>query len=118
MRCHEFQAICERSAHLTPEAYGAWVLHMNECSACGEWYMAREVERWGGEVSSYPCVHVAYYATLRCRTHRDALSCPDCLVVREPAGTFAIPVHDGNRTAATIRFCPWCGIELKPNPSV
>ena len=115
MQCHDFRTKCERSMRLTPEAYAAWVGHMNECTDCGEWYMAREVERWGGAVSRFPCVHVAYYATLRSADYRDAASCPDCLVVREPDGSFALPVRDGGRIAATIRFCPWCGTELKPS---
>ncbi len=112
MQCDEFRADYGRSGNLSAGEYRAWVDHMNRCAACGEWYMTREVERWGGRVSDFPCVHVAYYATLRSPRYADPRQCPDCLVIRRADGSYAIPVHDGGSAASAIRYCPWCGIEL------
>ena len=114
MQCDEFRGKYSTTGMLGAVEYRIWVDHMNHCPSCADWYMAQEVAEWGGQVSQFPCVHVAYYATLRCRRHGDPLDCPECLVVRRPDGAFAIPVRDGSSAASVIRFCPWCGTPLAP----
>lgn len=76
--------------------------------------MAREVRRREVTVSQYPCVHIAYYATLPCPDHALNDWCPD-RVVQQHGDGFGVPVADGGRSCVEIAFCPWCGSSLSPS---
>jgi hypothetical protein len=93
------------------EKYSEWVSHINDCEACGDWYMAQMVEKKGGCVEDFPCVHLAYYSLLDCPDHTDPWDCPDVLVVKLRNG-FGLPIRDGGCSYVRITHCPWCGKPL------
>lgn len=70
--------------------------------------MAKQVEKWGGCVEDFPCVHLAYYSTLHCDVHADAWECPDVLVVKVE-DEYGLPIRDGGSSFVRISHCPWCG---------
>lgn len=53
-------------------------------------------------------------AMVPCREHRDAPhECPDALVVRAEGGGYGLSIKDGGRAYLAIRYCPFCGKELR-----
>lgn len=86
-----------------------WSDHLHDCRDCSEWDMLNQVKARGVDVSSFPCVHLAYYSTEPCDVHADAWECPDMTLVRSDSG-FGIPVRDGGQSVIEIAFCPWCGV--------
>src|SRR5262245_3136134 len=102
MKCSEFRASYRLGspARFDESDVTAAVDHMNECSDCRDWYMASEVAAAGGDLSSHPCVHVAYRSLHRCTQHVDPHVCPETtLVKRGSLGPYAIPVRDGGRSS-------------------
>ena len=50
----------------------------------------------------------------RCDVHPDRFQCPDALIAfDEKRHSFGLIVHDGGTSTVTIRFCPWCGADLR-----
>lgn len=55
-----------------------------------------------------------YHSTFNCKQHADKYECPDTLIdYNKKSESFAIIIHDGGTSGIEIKFCPWCGTELK-----
>jgi len=92
--------------------YKAWQAHRLDCFECGEWDLMMRVQGRGIDLSSYPCVCVAYHSSHTCDIHSNAWDCPDMTLVRTADG-FGIPVRDGGTSVIRIDYCPWCGVRLR-----
>lgn len=50
----------------------------------------------------------------RCDEHPNRHDCPEALVhYSASAHEYALYIHDGGSSVATIMFCPWCGTDLR-----
>ena len=47
-----------------------------------------------------------------CDVHEFDWQCPDVTIIKYKKG-FGIPVRDGGNSFIVIKFCPWCGKNLK-----
>jgi hypothetical protein len=55
-------------------------------------------------------------ATYKCDQPFNPFECPDYLIYHHKQdGFYGIIVHDGGESSVEIRFCPWCGTNLKVN---
>ena len=88
--------------------------HFHECSACGDWTLAKRVEKRGATVEDFPCVHIAYRVTEKFDSpHDDPFYDPDVLIWQfESSGEYGIPIRDGGSSISVIQYCPWCGVSL------
>ncbi len=93
------------------DEFNDWSDHLHGCQACADWYLLSRVKDRGEDVSSFPCVHLAFYSTLPCDVHENAWECPDMTLVRTESG-FGLPVRDGGASVIEIAFCPWCGRKI------
>lgn len=96
-------------------SYDSWLSHSDQCRACSDWELQQRLNIKNIDVSTYPCVHIAYYCNLLCDKHADAWECADVVIVRTEDGEYGIPVKDGGSSYYHIRFCPWCGTSLSLN---
>lgn len=55
---------------------------------------------------------MAAHSTLSCSYH-EAMDCPDVLVVVSDQHGPGLPVRRSGGSFVTIRFCPWCGADLR-----
>ena len=94
--------------------YEAYTDHFHDCGACGDWTMARIVEKRGARVEDFPCVHIAYRVTEKFESTRaDPSDDPDVVIWRwDDPEQYGIPVRDGGASMIAISHCPWCGTEL------
>lgn len=96
----------------TPE-YAAYSDHMQDCSACRDWFCAEQLATFKIDPSGYPCIHTAYHANYQCANHQDPWECPSTLVVYvEQYDEYGIPIRDGAGSYWKIDNCPWCGAAL------
>jgi hypothetical protein len=93
------------------DEYEFWHTHGFECSLCQTWNLEQEVIKRGHNISDYPCIHIAYYSTMKCSEHQDAKECPDVTIVKVD-NEYGMPVRDGGKSYIKIEYCPWCGIKL------
>lgn len=110
MNCHDFR----KNFSVVPgesEDFLGCMRHVRECVPCRDYMIARELEHEGVDVSRYPCVHMARYATFACDRHPHLHDCPDAIIVYQPRfDQYAINAPEPAVTP--IRFCPWCGVGL------
>ena len=60
------------------------------------------------------CEQMENQINYKCDLHHGVLSdCPDILVSRFKSGEYVILIHDGGSSGIIIKYCPWCGTELK-----
>ena len=59
------------------------------------------------------CEQMKLQMNYTCERHPDLNDCPDSLIVRTETNTFALRIHDGGSSFLEIRYCPWCGTNLK-----
>lgn len=96
----------------TPK-WEAWTEHSQNCRNCADWGLGQRIIDRGYDPASFPCVHIGDQITHTCDQHPDPHDCPDILVVYFPRfDEYSIPIRDGGTSSSTIRFCPWCGVEL------
>lgn len=62
---------------------------------------------------SYCCEMMRDNVESSCDMHPDRYDCPDCLIDRYKDGRFGIMIHDGGQGHITIKYCPWCGADLR-----
>ena len=88
--------------------------HFHECNACGDWTLARRVERRGAKVEDYPCVHIADRVTQKLDSPlEDPFDDADVVIWQfESSGEYGIPIRDGGSSIIVIHYCPWCGVPL------
>ena len=69
----------------------------------------------GGEsVTQHCCDAMRRAIEFVCDQHSDRFDCPDCLIhFSSKFGEYGLIVHDGGSSSVAIRFCPWCGSELR-----
>ena len=125
MDCNTYKALYPKHSALplspaiwdTPE-HEEFTDHFHDCTSCGDWTLARRVEKRGVDPADYPCVHIAYHVTEKLESSGvDAFNNPDVVICEfEDSGTFGIPIRDGGSSMITIQYCPWCGIQL-PDPA-
>lgn len=110
MTCDEFRERFSPIAGATEDFLGC-MRHVRECTSCGDYMAAVELERKGVDLSRYPCVHMARSATFECEQHPDVRNCPDAIVIYDPRfDQYAI--NAPAPAVSAIRFCPWCGAGL------
>jgi hypothetical protein len=64
--------------------------------------------------TGYCCDRMERDQVQSCARHPDPFDCPDRLVYRSAAsGDFGLIVHDGGSSYVVIKFCPWCGSDLR-----
>ena len=64
------------------------------------------------------CEAMTQQLSMICPDHPDLAECPDSLIAFLPRRRkFGIRVHDGGSSVIEIRYCPWCGTELRSGPS-
>ena len=122
MDCKKFRRLYSKYMQLETEVEPEWCVdwedHLDVCIECSDWFLAKAVKGRGVDIKQYPCVHIAYYATIPCELHDDPMDCPDIVVVKNFDGKdYGIPIRDGENSEAhsciTFNNCPWCGISLK-----
>lgn len=65
------------------------------------------------------CEAMRYWAGYRCEEHADPAACPDNIIFfSKTEGSYGIRIHDGGSSYIEIKYCPWCGAHLTPNPAV
>lgn len=63
---------------------------------------------------NFCCYEMGYFSQNHCDVHNSVFECPDSLIYyNESTGNYGIIVHDGGESFINIRYCPWCGLELK-----
>ncbi|GHC61386.1 DUF6980 family protein [Neogemmobacter tilapiae] len=63
---------------------------------------------------SHCCEMLRSNVEAACAQHPERWDCPDALVEYDPVtDSYGLMIHDGGRSAITIRFCPWCGKALR-----
>jgi len=61
----------------------------------------------------YCCEALAIH-TRRCKDHDDPWDCPDSVIVTTSSSSgYGLPIRDGGTSFIEIRYCPWCGSDLK-----
>jgi hypothetical protein len=120
MDCATYSAIYPEFAKLpllqevwdTPE-WSDWMEHFHDCACCFDWTLAQRIIKRGFDPADFPCVHIANQITTTCSDHPDPADCPDILISYFPRfDEYSIAVRDGDTAAVSIRYCPWCGVEL------
>ncbi len=48
----------------------------------------------------------------KCESHPHKIDCPDFVVMKYNKG-YGLPIRDGGSSFIIIKFCPWCGKNLK-----
>lgn len=74
-------------------------------------------ENRGAVNRTYCCAFMARHLRQdRCEVHASPLDCPDFVVVRQPDGSFVMPIRTGEGGSAAgwlpAWHCPWCGEAL------
>jgi uncharacterized protein DUF6980 len=69
------------------------------------------------EPPTYCCEEMAGHAQRTCDQHPDRNDCPDCVITLSKSQGYGIKIQDGGSAFYAIRFCPWCGTNLKPLPN-
>lgn len=66
------------------------------------------------------CETLEHQVTERCDRHPDPVDCPDRILVWMSVGSgqWGFPVRDGGGSYVEARHCPWCGAELRSEPTV
>ncbi|MFA1771248.1 hypothetical protein ACD591_08090 [Rufibacter glacialis] len=60
------------------------------------------------------CRMMASQFNKKCEIHDSAYDCPDVILDRDEKGSqYRILIHDGGTSGISIKFCPWCGKEIK-----
>ena len=90
--------------------------HTDSCPACADYELAIRCRMVGLDISSFPCIHAAYYATPLCDNHYNGWECSDVALVRDENGDWGLPIRDQEdgsaETMLRIHHCPWCGKKL------
>ncbi|WP_444922608.1 DUF6980 family protein [Microbulbifer sp. CnH-101-G] len=59
------------------------------------------------------CEEMGKRVELDCKDHESIYECPDVLVSYIPKfDEYGLIIHDGGNSSISIKFCPWCGLEL------
>jgi hypothetical protein len=60
------------------------------------------------------CRMMASQFSKKCEIHDSTFDCPDVILDRDEKGSqYRILIHDGGTSGISIKFCPWCGKEIK-----
>jgi hypothetical protein len=78
------------------------------------WTIKDKLEKQGFEYESYCCLELAKRVFDSLDEQGEIkYDDPDVVINKWKDGTFGIPIHDGGTSIITIKFCPWCGSDLK-----
>jgi hypothetical protein len=57
-----------------------------------------------------------YHCEFKCDVHNDQFDCPDRIIYfSQKTNEYGIIIHDGGSSWISIKYCPWCGIQIKFN---
>lgn len=66
------------------------------------------------ENNSKCCEMMEYHSKHNCIEHENKYDCPDSLIdFNEQSKNYILIIHDGGTSGIEIKFCPWCGKNLK-----
>ncbi len=111
MKCEEFKEKYLGPDKMDTDLFEECMEHIRDCIPCRDHSILVRLKNEGVDLTRYPCVHMAEYATFKCDTHNNLLECPDALIVYDREfDQYAI--NDPGPAVTPIRFCPWCSASL------
>lgn len=96
------------------DEYEEYCIATNKDDECGFWYLRTQTKEAGINYKRYCCVDMAYRMIEHKKEIKSGKFDVDCIIRYDKSHKeYGIPIHDGGSSYISIKYCPWCGKELK-----
>ncbi|MCA9840433.1 MAG: hypothetical protein KC422_26235 [Trueperaceae bacterium] len=111
MHCKEFKTRYQGLDATDSATMMQCLEHVQDCKPCLSYMSQVDLELKGIDLSAYPCIHMANYASFRCEHHPNLKDCSDATILYD-ARFDEYSLNSARAWVVPIQYCPFCGSEL------
>ncbi|MFK8060616.1 MAG: hypothetical protein AB8B78_11050 [Polaribacter sp.] len=99
--------------YFVSEEYHNYVQSINKNQEFQDWIYLQIFDEEKFNYKDYCCLSIAYEVSKSLDENGDTIYEENIIINKLENGTFGIPIHRDSELVQEIKFCPWCGSNLK-----